>query len=278
MEHLFTEKGKKYAVINKVIGTGQIICREVMINKETGEEVLRNDVETISENLLYNSPVESYYEKRERELQLSFKKLDDEYDQKRNVLYRMIRNQEEVNKDFFKIRQKLFDFLQTENEPFIQLIDFLTGNFEYAYIGSYKAKILSKEELFKEMERSDGMKTLVPRYASNAEESRRLFITSYSDGSGSTHDAVYLYKTFEEAQEKFKQEFVKRFKNSNYLSSEDFEKTIEYGIDFDIKEIEKKIKKSKESLEQKKIDNKKQLDYYQSDLNKWKEVLKKAKS
>lgn len=276
MEHLFTEKGKKYAVVNKIIGTGQIICREVMINKETNEEVLRNDVETLSENILYNSPVESYYDKRERELKLSYERVEKEYNQKTERMYKLIRNQDDVNKDFLQIRDRILKFCKSENEPFIQLIDFVTGNFSFAVVDGYDPELYSKVELFKSMERSYGMQGLQPRYASNSEEYRKLFITSYSDGSGSTHNEIYLFKTKKEANEKLKEIVINRIKD-NRFGFDLCELAIKLGVKLPVEKIKEQVENAKKSLENHKKNLNNQSNNYQDSIKKWQEIDKKNK-
>ncbi|MES2864131.1 MAG: hypothetical protein V4666_08440 [Bacteroidota bacterium] len=277
MEHLFTEKGKKYAVINKVIGTGQIICREVMINKENGEEVLRNDVETLSESLLYNSPVESYYEKEERKIKERYESVRNEYETKINGFRKKNNQQDEVSKDFYQIRKRLLEYLIPDSDPMIQLIDFVTGNFEYVVIDSYDLQMFSRPKFFEYMSKYDGMRGIIPNYASNDLSKRKLVLRQYSDGSGSYDHDVLLYKTKKQANSKIKELIEEKLKNNYGFNMDICLKAIELGIEIPNEKIKEKMSNAKKQIDYYKGHNKDQIDNYTKELKDWQELFNNTK-
>lgn len=249
MEYLYNKEGKKYAVVNKIIGSTQLIVREVFIEKGTENEVLSNDLLTLSESSLFNVPVESYQEKRIKELEVRRKDYEAEFNEQSEKFRRLIKKQNDCNKDFVKIRERILSFCKSENDPFLKLIDYVTGNFEYVVIASYELEIFSKSDFFEYMTRSDGMKTLIPNYASNDHENRKLLISSYSDGSSSSQNEVFLFNDYDEARAKLIELITKKINSAHGPSLDTLKKAVELVIKIPDDIIEKSILSREQSFE-----------------------------
>lgn len=231
MEYLFSKDGKKYAVVNKIIGTTQIICKEVFIEKGTDNEVLSNNIFTLDESCLFNVPVESYQEKRENELKKRLQEYESEFNMKASSIQKKLRGYDAQNKDFLEIRNRILQFCKDKNDPFIMLLDFITGSFKFVVLTGYDTMLFSKEDFFKYMKNSKGMKGVVPNYASNNPQDRILKIYDYSDGSGGSRGEIHLFKNEKDAKEFYTEMASFKLRNRNVWYSDDFKKAEELGME-----------------------------------------------
>lgn len=271
--YLYSSDGKKYFLVNKIIGTDQVICREVMVEINTGKEIPSNNVISLNQSSLYNVPVETYHQKRKLELEENLEVNRKKYEAEIERFRKLTRTQEEVNKDFIKMRSRLLEFLNIESEPLIQTIDFLSGNFKYVVIGGYYLNFLSKTEFYDYMSKSDGMKSVIPNYASNNPDDRKLNINTYSDGSSYSSTEVKLFKSRKDAIAYFKALIAEKLDNKyNNVDKEIIELAIKYDVEINYEKIQKKINNLNESIESYQKSHKKSIEQFNEELKFFKNI------
>lgn len=260
LSYLYDTSGKKFQVVNIIVGTDQVICREVLFEKGTDNEILSNNVVTLLSSNLYSVPIESYQAKKIKELEKTLDNYRTEYDLKVREFRQKINGFTEINKDFFQVRKKILEFTKDGNDPFIKLLDFVTGNFKYAIVSGYEPELMKKDEFFEFMKRSDGMKGVIPNYASNDPSKRTLNLTSYSDGSGGYGSEIFLFSKYEKAFEKLKEIILKRANGNSGLSDH----LIELATKNKIKLPKEKLDSYLEQIEK---NSKNSIDTYNKSLD-----------
>ena len=212
----YTSDGKKVAVVGK-LNAQETIVQEIFVT-ENGSELPSG--ENFVTKSLHDTPVESWKEKRLRELEASYEKTNRELVDKIDSLNRKYREQSAL----MNAKIKSMDMLQKNlsEGDFDRLVDFMSGNCKYVVKLGWSPKIsLFDKELIDNWEgRFDAIRLVSVFGDSDGNVKYRL--NQYKDGSGSWEEIV-PFGTHEQAVEYFR-DFI-------------FNKALEKGVTYDMIKI-----------------------------------------
>lgn len=257
METKYLSDGRKVVVLGK-LNSQEMIVQEVFVTK-SGDEIPSG--ESFTTKSLHDEPVLSWQKKEEQRLKSRMESIKKAINDEELNLKKAKKKTKAYQEQLKQVSLLIENFDESKLETLVQ---FMTGSIKYLVNDSYSISdpvdMMSEIAINDSWGIDDGIKLCSVLGKSNGDLTYK--INRYSDGSGGYHE-VYPFTNYEDAIDHIKKRAEKKIEE-NRLSSKDYKKCSELGIEFSDfhqrKYIEHTNKNIKESISKKKEEIKKEED------------------